>query len=283
MTHASCADPGRPDAGQPQAWIAIPARNEADLLPSALFAARQAVITALDAGVISTAVISLVVHRSTDRTQELADAFAAMVAAEFGSAVDPAAADGVAKPRLTMIVSVDDDAGSPGAVRTLAIEAAQRAGGPVDPTGVWIFSTDADSTVPADWITGTLAAAGPAVALVGMVELADGHLGPKARARHDEIVRRGAAGGRDRAAGEREQLAHDHVYGANLAVRLDAYLAVGGFSDLPHGEDHELIRRLIQAGVTILCTLTPRVRTSDRTQGRATGGLADLLARLESE
>ena len=74
---------------------------------------------------------------------------------------------------------------------------------------------------------------------------------------------------------------HDHVYGANLAVRADAYLAVGGFPAVPHGEDQALVDRLQLSGYRLLRTAQVTVRTSGRLAARAPGGLADRLAMVE--
>jgi hypothetical protein len=75
---------------------------------------------------------------------------------------------------------------------------------------------------------------------------------------------------------------HDHVYGANLGVRADAYLDVGGFPDVPVGEDQHLVDRLAERGHQLSRTTEVRVVTSGRLRGRAVGGLADHLAVLTS-
>jgi hypothetical protein len=67
------------------------------------------------------------------------------------------------------------------------------------------------------------------------------------------------------------------VYGANLGVRADAYLAVGGFPPVGAGEDAALWRALAAAGLPTASPTSVRVRTSGRLHGRARGGLADLL------
>lgn len=137
------------------------------------------------------------------------------------------------------------------------------------PDRVWLLSTDADTTVGPDWVRDHLrhADAG-AHAVAGLADL-DGALDPPAAAAYDRILREGERGG-----------GHTHVYGANLGVRADAYLAVGGFPAVPHGEDHALATRLRAAGYRLVTALDGRVRTSARTRGRAPGGLADLLAGL---
>lgn len=145
-------------------------------------------------------------------------------------------------------------------VRHLLARLAHR---PADRT--WLLSTDADTVVGPDWVTAHLrhAAAG-AHAVAGLADL-DTAGGPA----YARIVSAGL-----RADG------HSHVYGANLGVRADAYLAAGGFPAVPHGEDHGLVERLRERGLRVVTALDGRVRTSGRTAGRAPGGLADLLAGL---
>lgn len=133
------------------------------------------------------------------------------------------------------------------------------------PDRTWLLSTDADTVVGPDWVAAHLrhAAAG-AHAVAGLADL-DVPTGPA----YARIV----------AAGLRAD-GHSHVYGANLGVRADAYLAAGGFPAVRHGEDHGLVERLRARGLRVVTALDGRVRTSGRTAGRAPGGLADLLAGL---
>jgi hypothetical protein len=103
-----------------------------------------------------------------------------------------------------------------------------------------------------------------------MAELAArGPLSAAAVHRHGEIVRALLDGP-----------SHGHVYGANLGIRGDAYLAVGGFPSGGPGEDHGLWAALSRAGYPLVAPTSLRVRTSPRMVGRARGGLADLLREL---
>ena len=70
---------------------------------------------------------------------------------------------------------------------------------------------------------------------------------------------------------------HTHIHGANLGVRADAYLAVGGWRSLALAEDHCLWSRLRHAGYQLRSTALSRVTTSARLEGRAPGGFADTL------
>lgn len=142
-----------------------------------------------------------------------------------------------------------------------------------EPTDTWLLSTDADSHVPEDWIVATLdqARRAEAVAVAGMVELRAWDAPAEALARYVALVDAGLTGE-----------GHTHVYGANLAVRLDAYLRVGGFRP-GHGEDQDLVDRLRAAGEPVLSRFAPLVRTSARHPGRAEHGLGALLDRLQGD
>ncbi len=64
-----------------------------------------------------------------------------------------------------------------------------------------------------------------------------------------------------------------------MGVRADAYLDVGGWSDLKVSEDHCLWGRLRRRGWRLQSPTASVVLTSGRLQGRAQGGFADTLLR----
>lgn len=170
------------------------------------------------------------------------------------------------------LVTRDEVSGTVGEVRAGLVATASAQLG-LEPIRTWLLSTDADSHVPADWITGTVDQArhAAAVAVVGMVELRGWDAPAEVLERYADLVRTGI--GPD---------GHTHVYGANLAVRLDAYLRVGGFG-LGHGEDQDLVDRLHAAGEHVLSRFSPLVRTSARHPGRAEHGLGALLQRMQED
>lgn len=142
------------------------------------------------------------------------------------------------------------------------------------PDRTWLLSTDADTVAEPGWVLDHLrhAQAG-AHAVAGLADLDDERLlSPPARRAYARLL----------AAGHRSD-GHDHVYGANLGVRADAYLAAGGFPSLSHGEDHGLSARLRATGHRVVTATDVRVATSARLRGRATGGLADLLSSLHED
>lgn len=140
-----------------------------------------------------------------------------------------------------------------------------------DPGTLWIATTDADSIVPPHWLRGQreLAADGWA-AVAGTITIGDWQERPATTRKAYEalLTSRELPGGR-----------HTHAYGANLGVRGDAYLAAGGFGPAP-GEDLALIRAVQAAGFRTVSSTSIPVTTSARRDGRAPGGLSDLLDRL---
>jgi len=142
----------------------------------------------------------------------------------------------------------------------------------VDTARLWLANTDADTTVPADWLERQLELAARGVAAVaGIVRVEsvpDCDKWTLRRLFEDYRVE--------------EDGQHPHVHGANLGVRADAYLDSGGWSDLAVAEDHCLWRRLQAREWTTQSSADSVVMTSGRLQGRARGGFADTL-RLKLE
>ncbi len=138
-----------------------------------------------------------------------------------------------------------------------------------DLSSVWIASTDADTVVPRDWIQEQLgAAARGASAIAGIVTLLqDGDADAALMERFANAYRVSPDG------------SHEHVHAANLGVRADAYGAVGGWSAIPTGEDHDLWERLQERGFDLIASARLVVATSARRISRAPAGFAaDLVA-----
>ena len=130
----------------------------------------------------------------------------------------------------------------------------------------WLATTDADSRVPADWLVRqvSLADAGADVVL-GSVVVDDGGGLPESARRQWQATYVARDG-------------HGHVHGANAGLRLDTYLAVGGFADLDRDEDVALAAAT--AHRRVVRTASIPVVTSARLRSRAPGGFAEHLARL---
>ncbi|HYN17567.1 MAG TPA: glycosyltransferase, partial [Actinomycetes bacterium] len=187
--------------------VVIPARDEQRRIAACI----TSVVRALQATVLPATVV-VVAHRCTDRTARIAEwvlGERGVVVADRSGRVSQARARG-ADLALT--------------------ELARLTGAP--PAGTWLLSTDADSTVPADWVNRILSHAEyGAAAVAGLASLDSLHgLTPGARRAYLDLVRAGIDG-----------TTHRHAYAANLAVRADAYRAVGGWPRVEVGEEHALL------------------------------------------
>jgi glycosyltransferase involved in cell wall biosynthesis len=226
--------------------VVIPARDEQARIAACLVS----VLLALEQVPLASCVV-IVAHRCTDGTARIAERLLGdrgMVLTDESGTVSQARSRG-AEAALMHLKGLSSAAAS----------------------GTWLLSTDADTTVPTDWVTRTLThAARGAVAVAGLARLdcVDG-LTPAARRMYADLVRSGIEGD-----------SHRHAYAANLAVRADAYLEVGGWPHVWAGEEHALLSALEHAGRFVLRTTDVVVSTSSRQEARARGGLGDLLKRL---
>jgi cellulose synthase/poly-beta-1,6-N-acetylglucosamine synthase-like glycosyltransferase len=154
---------------------------------------------------------------------------------------------------------------SAGTARKLGVDAVLEHFHGVDAHSIWLANTDADTSVPVDWIDIQLAFADDGVTgVAGIVQLnTDGCV--KAHEIYRATYHIQSDG------------THTHVHGANIAVRADAYLDVGGWRDLALSEDHCLWGRLRSRGWRVSSPARSVVLTSARLVGRARGGLADTL------
>ncbi|UZF56790.1 glycosyltransferase [Gordonia polyisoprenivorans] len=179
--------------------------------------------------------------------------------------------DGSAEVIGAEVAPIVGEFGAVGAARAAGIAALLHdASSETDPERTWVATTDADSEVPGNWLQHHLMrAADGADAYAGTVTPKDWTRWPAALA--DRYRRR-----------YRDHDGHRHIHGANLGVRADAYLAVGGFGELPHDEDVDLIERLESAGVSIAWCAQAPVATSTRRHGRAPEGFAAHLRSLST-
>jgi hypothetical protein len=248
--------------------VVIPARDEQESIGACLASVRRA-LAALPDGVA--VAVAVVLDRCRDATP---DRVAALLADWPQAVAVPVTC--VAVPLHCTVHGVTVLPRRPrgtgvGALRDLGVRDVLRRLAAHPTAGTWLLSTDADTTVPPDWALAHLRlAADGAHAVAGMADLVGAeHLTPDALLRYRAIVGRGVHGD-----------THRHVYGANLGVRAEAYLAVGGFPPDGAGEDHGLWRRLRAGGYALAQPVGVRVRTSARLDGRADEGLAGLLRSL---
>jgi glycosyltransferase involved in cell wall biosynthesis len=153
-----------------------------------------------------------------------------------------------------------------------SVGAARRAGvdtamgfGEAGPTERWIASTDADSRVPADWLSVHADAFDAGVdVLLGTVRPDFGDFSERDVERWLETHPAGHLPG--------------NVHGANLGVRADRLETIGGFRELAEHEDVDVVERARAAGFRVVPTLDGAVETSGRRRGRTPGGYAAFLA-----
>jgi glycosyltransferase involved in cell wall biosynthesis len=161
-------------------------------------------------------------------------------------------------------------AGMVGAARSAGIEAglAQLADVPV--SRIWIANTDADSQVPANWITAQVATADDgADVFLGTVRPDFTELSSAYR-RH--WLRTHPIG-----------VANGNTHGANLGVRASTYRAAGGFAAVAEHEDVMLVDRCREIGAVVAASAAAEVLTSGRTVGRTPGGYAAFVRRQAEE
>lgn len=227
-----------PETSVEHVAVVVPARDEERTVAAAVHAVRTAALN-LPPGL--TVDVVVVADACTDRTAEVALASGAHV-----------------------LVATE---GNVGAARALGCAwALDRA---ADEGTTWLACTDADSAVPPRWLLRQLdAAASGADLFLGTVAL------PRADAARHRRWRREYR--RHRAAGR--GIGHGHVHGANLGVHATAYVAAGGFRDLPVHEDADLVERLLAGGAVPAWVDDAAVTTSARHRSRVVGGVATDLA-----
>ncbi len=226
------------------AWeiaVLIPARNEEMLLGHCLESVIQS-IEALPRSIGASIVV--VSDCSTDRTAEIAYSLVG--------------------PQGNVLHA---HAGTVGTARALAASyAIAKTSAPL--SRVWLANTDADCVVPPSWLSDQIefAIAGiEAVAGIIAVDSFKEH-GPQVPARFRASYSIYADG------------THPHIHGANLGVRADRYVNVGGWADLKTAEDHDLWGRLRRTGARLRSSAHLQVVTSGRRMGRAPSGFAGALA-----
>lgn len=255
----------RDPARAPDVVVVVPARDESARIATCLRSVRISLQDAVAAGAVARVAVAVVGHRCGDDTlgragRVLAGLPHALVADRSSITVGDVRALGV-RAALDLL---------PAQLRRMH----RPTGDSASPREVWILNTDADSVVPPTWVRDVLVhAAGGQQAVIGMTTLSGSGVACArcpALAAYHRIIRAGLNG-----------RTHDHVYGANLAVRADAYTAVGGFPSVPIGEDRALSDALVAHALPVARPREVVVTTSARRTGRVDGGLASLLGSLD--
>ncbi|MGC1184620.1 MAG: glycosyltransferase [Candidatus Dormiibacterota bacterium] len=216
--------------------VVVPARNEEDLLPDCL----DALARAMD--------VVLVPTRAAVVLDDCQDRSAAMVLGRRS------------------FQTVELSARNVGRARAAGFEAILRWARGTPAEEIWLASTDADSTVPPDWLTVQLEYANRGFeAVLGTVQVVD-------------WSERSAAVAEEFSARYQSQDEHQHVHGANMGMTAAAYLGAGGVPPLALAEDHGLAQSLF--GKRLCRTGRIPVTTSSRVVSRAMGGFAGYLDSL---
>jgi glycosyltransferase involved in cell wall biosynthesis len=226
-----------------RAVVVIPAHNEVVELPSSLTA-----VLAAARAVGSPVAVVVVLDACDDGSASLIDRFGGDV--HFleieARSVGSARAAGFAYARsLPDLVAVDESL-------------------------IWYATTDADSRVDPDWLAAQMRH--DADMVLGVVRVGGWRDIPAAAAR------RYLAGYRSKT--HPDGGSHQHVHGANMGFRAEAYWRVGGFAAVASDEDVELVNRFETAALRIARDPRLSVVTSGRHAGRAPGGFAAHLRSL---
>ena len=137
---------------------------------------------------------------------------------------------------------------------------------------LWLATTDADTTVPPDWLAVQLhLAARGAEVVAGTVRVEDWSQQPAAVARRFTGTYGTPGQG------------HLHVHGANLGLCAAAYVEAGGVPPLALAEDQALVDDLRRRAKRLVATGRIPVTTSGRRESRTVGGFADHLRGLASD
>lgn len=216
--------------------VIVPAHNEEALLESCL---------------ASIEVAALAPRRRGLRV----DVWVALDACDDGSA-------GIAGRHGADLVTLD--ARCVGAARQAGVEAALARSADIDPRRLWFAHTDADSTVPPNWLT---------------------HQLRLARRGADVVVGTVRPDFRDLSAAQQDAwwathtpgVANGHVHGANLGIRAATLIDAGGFARVAVHEDVALVAQARARGARLVASDAAWVRTSGRQVGRAPDGYARYL------
>lgn len=157
------------------------------------------------------------------------------------------------------------------------------------PQASWLLSTDADCRPAPSWIAGMVTALHEAPLALGKI-VGSGETPLHRSARYQSISQLEAAYIEQATAFERllcregePGIGLNTAGGANLGLRRECYLALGGFRALVTGEDRDIVDRAIEAGYRPTTVPDAVVRASMRSRGRAPGGMAEMIAARLSE
>lgn len=253
-----------------QACVVLPAKNEEELLPSALQAlAEQKTLTGAPLPQDCYEIL-LLINNSTDKSTQVARSFQRLY------------------PSLRLHVMERELPASQahiGHVRRLLMDEACVRLERLDATNGLILSTDSDSRVAPNWICRNLEEAGKGADAVGgrivVLPCEQASLDPAAQAsyRYDHLYARLVSWMEDRCDPEPHDPwpRHHHHFGASFAITPQAYKAAGRLPPRRFLEDLAFYDALVRRDIRIRHANTVRVFTSGRVNGRTRFGLSRQL------
>lgn len=244
------ADAWRPDL----VAVCVPVRDEAALLPAFLDAmARQRTDTRL--------ILCILFDACTDASEQIV-------------------ADRAARLPFAVVTGRSVGSGEPDAGRARRDALALGEAAVAQRARAAFLTTDADSIPASDWVAANLRALAVADVVAGRITRDPEHRDAaqdRLETYYDRLfaLRRAL----DPVPWEARDT-HHHTGGASLALRAEAYAALGGFRPRRAGEDAAIVDAAHHAGLRVRRDGAVRVGTSSRLVGRAVGGLADHLRAL---
>lgn len=223
-----------------QVAVVVPARNEEEQLAACLAsldAARTYLLRTIPRILVS---VTVVLDRCTDRS----------------------AAEARTVPGISVI---SGSFGSVGAARDAGVRFAVAKSRSL-PLRTWIANTDADSTVPRDWLVQHHRLGGDHDLVLGTVR-------PTLTPDNGERLRLWSTA-------YVPDDGHHHVHGANLGIRGSTYQELGGFGPLEQDEDVDFVERAKAGGARWTASGALTVTTSSRTVGRVPAGFSTYLSGL---
>jgi hypothetical protein len=225
--------------------IVLPVRDEEELLPRAL-----AALTIAGANVDVPCLAAVVLDCCSDKSLSIARRWRRSLRHR--------------RSNLRAIL-VRSRRGNVGAARRSGAEAVLERWRPIV-DDLWLATTDADSTVPADWLSTQLVQHESGIDVwTGRITVEDWHGRP------------GVATGWQ-ASYDSEQTP---IHGASLGINATTYVRAGGFSELAYGEDRALYEAAVASGGLAFHDQLVRVVTSARREGRAPLGFSSALSAVE--
>ncbi|MDQ7997238.1 MAG: glycosyltransferase [Luteibacter sp.] len=246
----------------PPVVVAIPVRNEAENIAGCLDA-----LARMDRRGIQLLAVILVFNGCSDTSWETASAC-------WGS---------TRLPLRLIEVALDPALNHAGGARAAALSLALTALG--ERRGGTILTTDADSRVPREWMVQIQAMIdGGADAVAGEITVDEtAAVWPESlRSRHR--IEAEYASLLDEIDALCDPVPHNpwprhrRCSGANLAFRADALRELRALPAPPYGEDRALVDACLARDLSVRHAPSPRVETSSRLTGRASGGMADTLS-----